>query len=291
MTASSYPLRRPAIWAGRRRFGRWSLAIGVALVVAGLALVVLVLVREPSSSAPLLAFLVGGGIVAWGLVAIGVSAPARPHPPVLVNAVAVIPGPDRPVDDWVHLFPARRFGRTLSLGMLVLGGYLVVLAVGVTALVLLGEEDPVSVLFVGIPFAAGIAMLVLAGREVVSHRRLSTFGRAPTGLALGRSGLTVLDPGSTRVLPWSRVDGVRAANGRTRGGESSLYPELVISTGGERVVLPLARYAVEAEVVFGAVATACEVSAFREGLGSARVQAVFEEWAREVRSEGGSREG
>jgi len=280
------PLRRPPAWAKAQSFGRWSLVYGFVLLAGGIALGILVLTRDRTDQALLYALASGGGIGAWGLIAIGVSFPARQRPPQLVNAVAVTPSSERLADDWVHLFRRRRMARVFSIGLVALGLYMLLIGGGTVYLVAIGVEDAGILLFAALPLLSGVMMLGFAAREVISHRRLSTFGRAPTGFTLGPSGVTLLEPQVTRFIPWAQVASVHAGNGRTRGGESPLYPIVTLTlhpdaagATPEQLTLQMGQYLVDRAVVFSALVTALEDSAFRSDLGTTRAQAVFERWA------------
>ncbi len=284
MAATSIALRRPPVWDSLETFGVWIRVFGIALVAGGVGLAVLTLMNERSEYAPLFAVMTGSGFVAGGLVAIGITFPPRPQPPTLVNAVAVTPVPELLPDDWVHLFRRRRFSRFVTLGLIGVGFFLLVLVGGIVFLIAVGEEDSGLLVLLVLPFAAGVYWAVFGIRQAISRRRLGTFGLAPTGLTLGRSGLTLLDPVATHFIPWQRLRSVEPGLARTRGGPSALYP--IITLGfhpeagrqAENVTLHLIQHVVPAHVVFSALATAHEDPAFRDELGTARAQSTMDAW-------------
>jgi hypothetical protein len=291
VAVTSLPLRRPAVWNTTAAFGTWSLVYGCVLLAVGVGIGILTLSADRTPHAPLYAVVGGGGMAALGLVAIGVSFRPRAQPPVLVNAVAVTPSTALLPDDWVHLFRRRRMAPVFSIGLVALGLYMLTIAGGTAYLVAVGVEDAGLLLFAVIPLLSGLGMLGYGLREMVSRQRLSTFGRAPTGLTLGTSGITLLDPHRTRHIPWSRVLAVRADNGRTRGGKSALYPIVVLTvapdaagpdaqpaTQPEEVTLQMLQYVVDRAVVFSALATAFEDPGFRAELGSAGAQTLLDRW-------------
>lgn len=290
MSATALPLRRPSVWAKRQTFGLGSLLFGIFLLAFGVGIGILALLNDRSGQGPFSAVAGGGGMAAWGLIAIGVSFPARPQPPALVNAVAVTPSDDRLPDNWVHLFRRRRMARAFSIGLVVLGVYMLILGGGITTLVFLGEEEAWLLPFLALPFFSGLFMLGLGLREMTSRARLATFGRAPTGLTLGPSGIALLEPHTTRFLPWDRVTALRVANGRTRGGESSLYPIIVLTLrpdgSGQPAdeTLQLTQYLAPPEAVYTAIVTAFKDAGFRGQLGTSPAQQVLERWTADAAS-------
>lgn len=279
MSATSLPLRRPPAWQKRETFGTWSLVFGIFLLALGVGIGILALLNDRTDQTVFSAIAGGGGMAAWGLIAIGVSFPSRPQAPLLVNAVAVTPTPDRPADDWVHLFRRRRMARVFSVGLVVLGLYMLTLGGGIAYLVLIGEEEGWLLPLLAIPILSGVLGVGFGLREVTSRARLATFGRAPTGLTLGPSGITLLEPHSTRFIPWEAVSRVRADNARTRGGKSPLYPIVVLTLhGSPEVTLQLTQYLAPPEAVFSALLTAYEDAAFRGELGTSPTQSLLERW-------------
>ncbi len=279
MSSDALPLRRPPAWERTRRPGAGSAIFGIVLILIGVGITILVLTQDRTPHAPLFAAAAGGGMFAWGLVILGMAFPPRPQPPVLVNAVAVTPGDDRLPDDWVHLFRRRRMTRSFTIGVAALSAYMFVIVGGTVWLVMDGTEDAGLLLFLGIPLLSAVILGINALREWVSRRRLSTFGRAPTGLTLGRSGLTLLEPHHTRFIPWETITRVGAKNAKTRGGESPYHPVMELALPGETVEVQLARYVATPHAVYTAVVTAVEDAGFREELGDARAQGVLERWA------------
>ena len=282
MSEDAYLLRRPEAWRKAQAFGRGTLIYGLVLIAFGVGIGILVLVREPSAHAPLFAVASGGGMLAWGLVLIGLAVPPHPHPPVLVNAVAVTPTNEPLPDDWVHLFRRRRMGRTFALGLGALSLYMLAIVVVTVWLVVDGTEDAGLLLFLGIPVLSAVVWGIYALREARSRRRLSTFGRAPTGFTLGASGVTVLEPHATRHIPWGDVSHVVATNARTRGGKSPLHPIVQLVVGSETVTLQINQHVASPAVVYTALATAVDDARFRSMLGDSRGQAVLEGWARDA---------
>jgi hypothetical protein len=284
MPASSIPLRRPDVWRELKTFGPWMRVYGIVLVAFGVGLAVLTVLRERSEFGPLFAVMVGGGFVAGGLVLIGMTFPPRPEAPTLVNAVAVTPGGERLADDWVHVFRRRRFSRFVTLGFAGLALYLLTLVGGILFLIVVGAEDAGLLVLLVLPLVAGVWWAAFGIRQAISRRRLGTFGRPPTGLTLGRSGLTLLDPGATRFIPWERLQSVDAGLTRTRGGPSPLYPIIVLrlraddGQAAEQVTLHLIQYVAPAHVVFSALVTAVEQWDFREQLGTASAQSTLDAW-------------
>jgi hypothetical protein len=280
------PLRRPQAWERAQSFGRWSLVLGIALLTAGIAIGILAITQDRTDQAPLYAIAGGGGIAAWGLVAIGLSFPTRAKPPLLVNAVAVTPSSEKLADDWVHLFRRRRMARAYSIGLVALGLYMLTIGGGTVYLVAIGVEDAGILLFAALPIFSGVMMLGFGAREAISRQRLSTFGRAPTGFTLGTSGFTLLEPHTTRFIPWERIASIRAGNARTRGGESPLYPTVTLTLHpdaaggrGEEITLQMLQYLVHRAVVVTALVEGLEDAAFRGDLGTMRAQAVLDRWA------------
>lgn len=279
MPLDALPLRRPPAWNASQHPGRWTVPFGIVLILAGVGLGILVITQDRTEHAPLFAVAAGGGVFAWGLVILGMAFPPPPQPPMLVNAVAVTPGDERPPDDWVHLFRRRRMTRAFAIGVAALSAYMFTIVGGTVWLVLDGTEDSGLLLWLGIPVLSAVGIGIYAIREALSRRRLSTFGRPPTGLTVGESGITLLDPHRTRFIPWESVVRVAAKNARTRGGEARHFPLLELVIPGENVEVQLARYVATPHVVYSAVVTAVEDAAFRSALGTSGAQAVLERWS------------
>gem|GEM_PF-5084764 len=278
MATDELPLRRPPAWENYGPPSRGWAVYGGVLMLLGIGLAVLVLVNDRTEHAALYAVAGGGGMFAIGLVVLGSTFRGHPQPPILVNAVAVTPGADRLPDDWVHLFRRRRVSLAFAIGIAAVGAYMATIVLGTVWLVLDGTEDAGLLLLLGVPVLSAVVIGVYAVREWMSRRRLSTFGLAPTGLTLGRAGLTLLEPHRTRFIPWDAVVRVEAKNARTRAGESPQHPLLHLVLAGETVEVQLSRYAAAPHVVYSAVVTALEDAAFRDALGTSGVQGSLEVW-------------
>lgn len=283
------PLRWPPVWARAKSFGRWSLFFGIALLVLGVGIAVLIVAEDRTDQALFNAVAGGGGMAAWGLIAIGASFPTRAERPVLVNAVAVTPSSERLADDWVHLFRRRRMARVFSIGLIALGLYMLTIGGGTAYLVAIGVEEAGVLVFSVLALLSGVMMLGFGAREAISRQRLSTFGRAPTGFTLGASGFTLLEPHTTRFIPWGRIADVRPGYAPTRGGVSPHHPIVTLTlrpdaagSQDENLTLQMMQYLADRAVVFSAIATAVEDAGFRDDLGTTRAQAVLDRWAAEA---------
>lgn len=285
-----YPLREPARWREAKPVGRFTLIFGAVASLVGLLLTVMVM----SNGAPFVGVVAVSWPIVLGVVVMGLWVFDRmPRGDAeLVNAVAVTPSDDRLPDDWVHLVRGRAVPPLLQIGLIAYGAYGVAMSVG-AALDATANDDGAAFLAAIIFAAIGVGMLGVAAWAALGRRRLSSFGRAPIGLTLGASGITLVTVRRTRFIAWDDIRTIATPVAARSRDTEHLYRTVRLTAGGGagesggealEVLLPMSRYRLEPAALYTALVTFSQHPGLRELLGTTHGQALLDAWTDAART-------
>lgn len=197
--------------------------------------------------------------------------------PVLVNAVALTRAEVRPHDSWVHLFRDGRVPVIVQIGLFVVSGFALTGAVSSSVLAI--EQRSQGVLLLTIPTALVAAIGVIAAfATVLLDRAVRSFGRRPTGLALGRTGLTRLTLDDPIDIAWERIRSVRPQSVIHNAASGDFIASIELRTDTEPVLVPLGGMDAHAMLVYTAIRFWVEHPERRDELSTTFAQRRMLEW-------------
>ena len=275
------PVEWPEQWTRPPRVSRAVFGRVVGWVFVGV-LVIVVVWRIATGRFDALA---GDAVVAGlALLAFGVSQPRRPRgAPEFVNSVVLTRGVTAPNDSWVHLIRDRGTNALLVAGILVLGA--AIAAGGVLGLLAVAapphpsEGSVLRVIGSALCLAGGAALFVLGALLWRGRSRNASFGRAPSGLALGAHGILSTGPASEGFVPWESIRAARAERREDARGDASRWILLTRDTGDE-ISVPADALVVHPWAVWAMIASAVNDPEWRARLGTGAAHDELSAWSR-----------
>lgn len=199
--------------------------------------------------------------------------------PSLVNAVALTRAKVPPRDSWVHLFRDSEIPTIVVVGLFLVIGNLEVGAIwGLLVSVDAGGESGWFLL--GFVPAALLGLLgLLAGvvLTLVDHR-VGSFGRIPTGIAIGPSGLTLLSLDDPSDTEWSSIVRVEPSTVISAPTSGDFVAAVILETAAGEKHVPIGGMDAHAWLVYTAIRFWAEHPELRSELGTTYGQQRMISW-------------
>lgn len=206
--------------------------------------------------------------------------------PTLVNAVTLTEADVLPPDSWVHLFRERRRSWTLVVVFAMFG--IICTGVGVIVWVVkpVDDQNPLLLRIVGTGIGLfGLLFIYGAVRTAIGRKRLGSFGERPLGFAVGPSALSLVTVSGVRYIPWESITRVKPQQSGSRTSLSKNNESLMLLVISRSVdensldeyLAPL-NFAAHPWTTFATIYLAATNSGFRESLGTANAQEMFDNW-------------
>lgn len=200
----------------------------------------------------------------------------RPH---LVNAVALTRAVSPPRDSWVHLFRDGGIPTIVVVGLLIVSGVGAAGSTwGILASVTPGDGNGWFLLGFGPLGLLGLLGIVCAVLVAVADHRVGSFGRIPTGIAIGPSGLmrlTLDDPSETA---WTDIRGVEPAAVISIPASGDFVAAVTLRTTVGEEFVPVGGMDAHAWLVYTAIRFWVEHPELRSELGTTFGQQRMLDW-------------